>query len=163
MANDFEFYSPTRVIFGRNSQQKVGTLVRQYGGTRVLMVYGGKSALRSGVLDRAEKILAEVGISCWKLGGVVPNPHLSKVYEGIRLGRENCIDFLLAVGGGSVIDTAKAIAYGLAEPDKDVWELYEQGRKMPTGGKHPDHLGGRQRDLQQQRHHQRRNTPEAGL
>ena len=129
MANDFEFYSPTRVIFGRNSQQKVGTLVRQYGGTRVLMVYGGKSALRSGVLDRAEKVLAETGISCWKLGGVVPNPHLSKVYEGIRLGRENGIDFLLAVGGGSVIDTAKAIAYGLAEPDKDVWELYEHTRK----------------------------------
>ena len=96
------------------------------GGRRVLIVYGGKSAVRSGVLDRAENSLAEAGISSRTLGGVVPNPHLDKVYEGIRIGKENSIDFLLAVGGGSVIDTAKAIAYGLAEPEKDVWELYEQ-------------------------------------
>ena len=129
MANDFEFYSPTRVIFGKNSQQRVGELVRQYGGTRVLMVYGGKSALRSGVLERARQNLTQAGISCWALGGVVPNPHLDKVYEGIRMGKENGVDFLLAVGGGSVIDTAKAIAYGLAEPEKDVWELYQHTRK----------------------------------
>lgn len=129
MAYDFEFYSPTRVIFGRNSQQRVGTLVREYGGSRVLIVYGGKSAIRSGVLARARQSLTEAGLSCWELGGVVPNPHLDKVYEGIRIGKENRVDFLLAVGGGSVIDTAKAIAYGLAEPDKDVWELYEHTRK----------------------------------
>ena len=90
----------------------MGALVREYGGTRVLIVYGGKSAVRSGVLDRVENSLAEAGISSWTLGGVVPNPHLDKVYEGIRIGKENSIDFLLAVGGGSVIDTAKAIAYG---------------------------------------------------
>ena len=114
MASNFEFYSPTRVIFGKGTEQRVGALVREYGGTRVLVVYGGKSAIRSGVLDRAEKSLAEAGLSSWTLGGVVPNPHLDKVYEGIRIGRENGIDFLLAVGGGSVIDTAKAIAYGLA-------------------------------------------------
>ena len=129
MASNFEFYSPTRVIFGKGTEQRVGALVREYGGTRVLVVYGGKSAIRSGVLDRAEKSLAEADLSSWTLGGVVPNPHLDKVYEGIRIGRENGIDFLLAVGGGSVIDTAKAIAYGLAEPDKDVWELYEHTRK----------------------------------
>ena len=129
MASNFEFYSPTRVIFGKGTEQRVGALVREYGGTRVLVVYGGKSAIRSGVLDRAEKSLAEAGLSSWTLGGVVPNPHLDKVYEGIRIGRENGIDFLLAVGGGSVIDTAKAIAYGLAELDKDVWELYEHTRK----------------------------------
>ena len=128
MASNFEFYSPTRVIFGKGTEQRVGALVREYGGTRVLIVYGGKSAVRSGVLDRAEKSLAEAGISSWTLGGVVPNPHLDKVYEGIRIGKENSIDFLLAVGGGSVIDTAKAIAYGLAEPEKDVWELYEHTR-----------------------------------
>ena len=110
MASNFEFYSPTRVIFGKGTEQRVGALVREYGGTRVLIVYGGKSAVRSGVLDRAEKSLAEAGISSWTLGGVVPNPHLDKVYEGIRIGKENSIDFLLAVGGGSVIDTAKAIA-----------------------------------------------------
>lgn len=128
MASNFEFYSPTRVIFGKGTEQRVGALVREYGGTRVLIVYGGKSAVRSGVLDRAENSLAEAGISSWTLGGVVPNPHLDKVYEGIRIGKENSIDFLLAVGGGSVIDTAKAIAYGLAEPEKDVWELYEHTR-----------------------------------
>ena len=100
MASNFEFYSPTRVIFGKGTEQRVGALVREYGGTRVLIVYGGKSAVRSGVLDRAEKSLAEAGISSWTLGGVVPNPHLDKVYEGIRIGKENSIDFLLAVGGG---------------------------------------------------------------
>ena len=111
MANNFEFYSPTRVIFGKGTEQRVGALVREYGGTRVLVVYGGKSAIRSGVLDRAEKSLTEAGLSSWTLGGVVPNPHLDKVYEGIRIGRENGIDFLLAVGGGSVIDTAKAVLH----------------------------------------------------
>ena len=114
MASNFEFYSPTRVIFGKGTEQRVGALVREYSGTRVLVVYGGTSASRSGALDRAEKSLAEAGLSSWSLGGVVPNPHLDKVYEGIRIGRENGIDFLLAVGGGSVIDTAKAIAFGLA-------------------------------------------------
>ena len=123
MASNFEFYSPTRVIFGKGTEQRVGALVREYGGTRVLVVYGGKSAIRSGVLDRAEKSLAEAGLSSWTLGGVVPNPHLDKVYEGIRIGRENGIDFLLAVGGGSVIDSAKAIGYGITNPG-DVWDYY---------------------------------------
>ena len=123
MASNFEFYSPTRVIFGKGTEQRVGALVRKYGGTRVLVVYGGKSAIRSGVLDRAEKSLAEAGLSSWTLGGVVPNPHLDKVYEGIRIGRENGIDFLLAVGGGSVIDTAKAIAIGVPY-DGDFWDFF---------------------------------------
>ena len=101
MASNFEFYSPTRVIFGKGTEQRVGALVREYGGTRVLIVYGGKSAVRSGVLDRAEKSLAEAGISSWTLGGVVPNPHLDKVYEGIRIGKENSIDFLLAVAAAA--------------------------------------------------------------
>ena len=128
MASNFEFYSPTRVIFGKGTEQRVGALVREYGGTRVLVVYGGKSAIRSGVLDRAEKSLAESGLSSWTLGGVVPNPHLDKVYEGIRIGRENGIDFLLAVGGGSVIDTAKAIAIGVPY-DGDFWDFFSG--KMP--------------------------------
>lgn len=123
MASNFEFYSPTRVIFGKGTEQRVGALVREYGGTRVLIVYGGKSAVRSGVLDRAEKSLAEAGISSWTLGGVVPNPHLDKVYEGIRIGKENSINFLLAVGGGSVIDTAKAIAIGVPY-DGDFWDFF---------------------------------------
>ena len=123
MASNFEFYSPTRVIFGKGTEQRVGALVREYGGTRVLVVYGGKSAIRSGVLDRAEKSLAEAGLSSWTLGGVVPNPHLDNVYEGIRIGRENGIDFLLAVGGGSVIDTAKAIGMGVPY-DGDFWDFF---------------------------------------
>ena len=127
MASNFEFYSPTRVIFGKGTEQRVGALVREYGGTRVLIVYGGKSAVRSGVLDRAENSLAEAGISSWTLGGVVPNPHLDKVYEGIRIGKENSIDFLLAVGGGSVIDGTKLIAAGLLY-DGDAWEIVLRGR-----------------------------------
>ena len=136
MASNFEFYSPTRVIFGKGTEQRVGALVREYGGTRVLIVYGGKSAVRSGVLDRAENSLAEAGISSWTLGGVVPNPHLDKVYEGIRIGKENSIDFLLAVGGGSVIDTAKAISLG-AKNSVPLWELYsgkaQTQRALPIG------------------------------
>ena len=129
MASNFEFYSPTRVIFGKGTEQRVGALVREYGGTRVLVVYGGKSAIRSGVLDRAEKSLAEAGLSSWTLGGVVPNPHLDKVYEGIRIGRENGIDFLLAVGGGSVIDTAKAIGMGVPY-DGDFWDFFTGKAKI---------------------------------
>ena len=129
MASNFEFYSPTRVIFGKGTEQRVGALVREYGGTRVLIVYGGKSAVRSGVLNRAEKSLAEAGISSWTLGGVVPNPHLDKVYEGIRIGKENSIDFLLAVGGGSVIDTAKAIGMGVLY-DGDFWDFFTGKAKI---------------------------------
>ena len=128
MAFNFEYYSPTRVVFGRGTEQKVGSLIREYGGTRVLVVYGGQSAVRSGLLGRVNAALDEAGLYHTALGGVVPNPHLDKVREGIALGQAEQIDFLLGVGGGSVIDTAKAIAYGLAEPDKDVWDLYEHTR-----------------------------------
>ncbi len=128
MANNFEFYSPTRVVFGRETEQQVGKLVREYGGSRVLIVYGGKSAVRSGLLEKVKAALRQEEIYAAELGGVVPNPHLQKVYEGIQIGKAEQIDFLLAVGGGSVIDTAKAIAYGLAEPETDVWELYAHTR-----------------------------------
>lgn len=134
MASNFEFYSPTRVIFGKGTEQRVGALVREYGGTRVLIVYGGKSAVRSGVLDRAENSLAEAGISSWTLGGVVPNPHLDKVYEGICIGKENSIDFLLAVGGGSVIDTAKGVGMVLAQGSGDL--LQNTGCEVLGRGAH---------------------------
>ena len=132
MANNFEFYSPTRVVFGRDTEQRIGKLIKEYGGTNVLIVYGGQSAIRSGLLALVKNALDEEGIRHLELGGVVPNPHLEKVYEGISLGKENKTDFLLAIGGGSAIDTAKAIGYGLTEPDRDVWELYRRIRK-PTG------------------------------
>lgn len=128
MAHDFEFYAPTKVIFGRDAEMQTGEQAKLYGASRVLIVYGGESAVRSGLLDKVKSALREKNISFAELGGVVPNPRLGRVYEGIRIGREEKTDFLLAVGGGSAIDTAKAIAYGLAEPDQDVWELYAHTR-----------------------------------
>lgn len=134
---NFEFYAPTRVVFGKETERRVGKLVREYGGSRVLIHYGGQSAVRSGLIDRVEKALDEEGIFHVKLGGVVPNPHIGKVYEGIQLARENGVDFILAVGGGSTIDSSKAIAYAMADPDKDVWELYAHERQasgcLPIG------------------------------
>lgn len=129
MAYNFEYFSPTRVIFGKETEKQTGKLIREYGGSRVLVLYGGKSAIRSGLLDLVKESLKEEDLYFHELGGIVPNPHLDKVYEGIEIGKNEGIDFLLAVGGGSVIDTAKAIAYGLGEPEKDVWELYEHTRK----------------------------------
>lgn len=129
MANSFEYFSPTRVIFGKETEKQTGKLIREYGGSRVLVLYGEKSAVRSGLLDLVKESLKEEELYFQELGGIVPNPHLDKVYEGIEIGKNEGIDFLLAVGGGSVIDTAKAIAYGLGEPEKDVWELYEHTRK----------------------------------
>lgn len=128
MANNFNYYSPAEIVFGRGAQTQVAAHVQKYGGTRVLVVYGSQRVVKSGLLDSIIQPMEQAGIRCFTLGGVVPNPHLSKVYEGIEIGKQEGIDFLLAVGGGSAIDTAKAIGYGLAEPDKDVWELYESKR-----------------------------------
>ena len=128
MANNFNYYSPTEIVFGRGAQTQVAAHVQKYGGTRVLVVYGSQRVVKSGLLDSIIQPMEQASIKCFTLGGVVPNPHLSKVYEGIEIGKREGIDFLLAVGGGSAIDTAKAIGYGLAEPDKDVWELYESKR-----------------------------------
>ena len=124
MAYNFEFYAPTRVIFGKGTVEQVGSLVKEQGCSKVLIHYGGNSAVRSGLIDRVKKSLDEAGVSYVTLGGVVPNPHLSKVREGIELCKKEGVDFMLPVGGGSVIDSAKAIAYGLANPDIDVWEFY---------------------------------------
>ncbi|MCD8152521.1 MAG: iron-containing alcohol dehydrogenase, partial [Clostridiales bacterium] len=126
---NFDYYTPTEVVFGKGTENRTGELVRKYGGSKVLLHYGGGSVVRSGLLDRIKKSLQESGIGCVELGGVVPNPHLAKVYEGIELCKKENVDFILAVGGGSVIDSCKAIAYGLAEPEYDVWELYEHTRK----------------------------------
>ena len=106
---DFNFYTPTQVVFGRQSEEKLGDLVKKYGGTKVLVHYGGGSAKRSGLLDKLFGLLQEAGIPFVELGGVVPNPLLSKVKEGIELCRKEKVDFILAVGGGSVIDSSKAI------------------------------------------------------
>ena len=129
MIKDFNYYAPTRVVFGRDSEKQLAQLIRQYGGTRVLVHYGGGSARRSGLLGRAFNTLREAGISFVELGGVVPNPLLSKVNEGIELCRREQVDFILAVGGGSVIDSAKAIGYGVGY-DGDVWDFWA-GKATP--------------------------------
>ena len=133
---DFQLYTPTKVVFGRNAEAQVGDLVKAQNAKKVLIHYGGGSVIRSGLLDRVKASLDNAGISYVELGGVVPNPRLSLVYKGIALAKSEGVDFILAVGGGSAIDSAKAIAYGLAE-DADVWELYAHTRTatacLPVG------------------------------
>ena len=129
MMKDFNFYAPTRVVFGRESEAKLPELIKQYGGTKVLVHYGGGSARRSGLLDKVEQMLREAGIDFVELGGVVPNPLLSKVKEGIALCRREGVDFILAVGGGSVIDSSKAIGYGVPY-EGDVWDFWDN-RAVP--------------------------------
>jgi len=128
MNGDFTLYTPTKVVFGHDAEQKTGALVKSFGGSCALIHYGGGSVVRSGLLQRVEASLDEAGVRHVALGGVVPNPRLEKVYEGVALAKQNGVDFILAVGGGSVIDSAKAIAYALAEPEYDVRELYEHTR-----------------------------------
>ena len=128
---NFNFYAPTQVVFGKNAEAQVGELVKAQHCKKVLVHFGGNSAKKSGLLDRVCASLDKAGIQYVTLGGVVPNPRLSKVREGIELCQKEGVDFLLAVGGGSVIDSCKAIGYGLAN-DCDVWDLYE-GKAAPTG------------------------------
>ena len=120
---DFNYYAPTEVVFGEQSEEQVAALVKKYGGTKVLVHYGGKSAERSGLLDKICGLLDESGVPYVKLGGVVPNPRLSLAKKGIELCRQEGVDFILAVGGGSVIDSSKCIAYGVCM-EGDVWDLY---------------------------------------
>ncbi len=127
---DFNFYAPTRVVFGHDSEEKLPQLIQQYSGGKVLVHYGGGSAKRSGLLDKVFKMLSDAGISYVELGGVVPNPLLSKVKEGIELCRKEHVDFILAVGGGSVIDSSKAIGYGV-DYSGDVWDFWD-GKAVPS-------------------------------
>ena len=121
--NNFNFYSPTQFIFGRERENETGKYVNRFGGSRVLIHYGSGSVVKSGLLDRVKKSLNEAGIWHTELGGVVPNPRSGLVYQGINIVKTNNIDFVLAVGGGSVIDSAKAIALG-ALYEGDFWDFY---------------------------------------
>lgn len=123
--SSFTYYAPTKVVFGSGTADQAGALVKEQNPNKVLIHYGGQSAVKSGLIDRIKKSLNDENIPYEELGGVVPNPHLGKVYEGIDLCRKEGIDFILAVGGGSVIDSAKTIAYGLAN-DNDVWDFYDK-------------------------------------
>jgi len=133
---DFKYFTPTKVLFGKNTEDKVAELIQEFGGKKVLIHYGGGSVIRSGLMQRVTDKLDAAGISYVKLGGAVPNPHLSLVYEGIELCKKEGVDFLLAVGGGSAIDSAKAIGYGLMN-EGDVWDFYDYKRQakasMPLG------------------------------
>ena len=134
----FVYYAPTKVVFGPDTASETGKLVKEQGATKVLIHYGSERVKKSGLVPMIEKELEAVGIGYVELGGVVPNPHLSKVYEGIELCRKEGVDFILSVGGGSVIDSAKAIGYGLAdETEGDVWDFYEHTRQasacLPIG------------------------------
>ena len=132
----FQYYTPTQVIFGKGAESRTAELIRAFGGSKVLIHYGGGSVVRSGLLKRVTDSLEAAGISYVTLGGAVPNPRLSLVYEGVELCRKEGVDFLLAVGGGSAIDSAKAIGYGVAN-EGDVWDFYDYRRKaagcLPLG------------------------------
>lgn len=127
---DFIYSAPTKVVFGRGAEEHVGELARENGGTNVLVHFGGKSALESGLVGRICRSLENAGIKFETLGGVVPNPRLSKVEEGIAICREKEIDMVIAAGGGSVIDSAKAIAMG-TRADRPVWDFYS-GKAEPN-------------------------------
>ena len=120
---DFTWQLPTRFVFGRGAEKYAGRETAAQGGTRALIVYGGGSAVRSGLIGRVASSLEEAGITHVELGGVKPNPRDTLVYRGIELARGEGVDFVLAVGGGSVIDTAKAISHGLCY-DGDFWDLF---------------------------------------
>lgn len=121
---NFNFYAPTFFAFGKGRESDCGELVKKFGGSKVLIHYGGGSVVRSGLLDRVTDSLEKAGVKFIKLGGVMPNPRSGLVYEGIKLCREEKVDFILAVGGGSTIDSAKAIAAGVVY-DGDFWDFYQ--------------------------------------
>ncbi|MBR3689675.1 MAG: iron-containing alcohol dehydrogenase, partial [Eggerthellaceae bacterium] len=127
---NFEFCSPTQFVFGRAAEEKVGAKLAERGAKRVLLHYGGQSAHRSGLLGRIRASLDASGIEYVELGGVRPNPEITLVREGVRLAKQSAVDWVLAIGGGSVIDSAKAIANG-ACIEGDVWELFETKRPNP--------------------------------
>ncbi|MCR4947582.1 MAG: iron-containing alcohol dehydrogenase [Treponema sp.] len=133
---DFKYFTPTKVLFGKNTEEKVAELVQEFGGKKVLIHYGGGSVIRSGLMQKVTDKLDAAGISYVKLGGAVPNPRLSLVYEGIELCKKEGLDFILALGGGSAIDSAKAIGYGVMN-DGDVWDLYDYKKQakacLPLG------------------------------
>lgn len=133
---DFRFYAPTYFVFGKKSEESTGELIRKFGGSRVLLHYGGGSVVKNGILHRIISVLERENIPFVELGGVMPNPRSGLVYKGIELCRREKVDFILAVGGGSVIDSAKAIAAGTVY-EGDFWDFYRYGWKfqkaLPVG------------------------------
>ena len=133
--NNFTFYSPTYFVFGKEEENNVGKYVKRFGGSKVLIHYGGGSVVRTGLLDRVKNSLTAEGLSFVELGGVKPNPRSGLVYEGIELCRKEKVDFVLAVGGGSTIDSSKAIAAGTVY-EGDFWDFYcgkQVTKALPVG------------------------------
>jgi alcohol dehydrogenase YqhD (iron-dependent ADH family) len=130
--NDFVFCSPTRLIVGKDAELQTGKWIKEYGGTKVLVHHDSAYTKQSGLVDRVIGSIKEAGIGVVELGGVVPNPRLALVYEGIDLCRKEGVDFIIAIGGGSVIDSAKAIAFGLKYKG-DVWDLFVEDNGVVRG------------------------------
>lgn len=129
--DNFTFYSPTYFVFGKNTENQTGHYVKRFGGTKVLIHYGGGSVVRSGLLDRVKASLDKEDIKYVELGGVQPNPRSGLVYQGIELCKKEGVDFVLAVGGGSAIDSSKAIAAGVLY-DGDFWDFYDGAKNIET-------------------------------
>ena len=162
---NFEFVSPTHFVFGRGAEEQVGEKLAAAGAKRVLVHFGGGSAVASGLIDRVGASLDAAGIEHLELGGVRPNPEITLVREGVRLCKEANVDWVLAVGGGSVIDSAKAIANG-ACVEGDVWELFETKATRPRCAAHcrgAHHPGRRQRGVEEHGYFQRRAGPQNRL
>ena len=126
----FEFYCPTEIVFGKGAESKAADKIKKHGGSKVFVVYGGGSVVKSGLLAKIEKELTEAGLGFKALGGVKPNPRVALAREGVKQALDFGADFVLGVGGGSVIDTAKAIAHGIANPDIDIWEFWAGRAKV---------------------------------
>lgn len=126
----FQFYSPTRFYFGKNAEENIGKALKSDGAKKVLLHYGKGSVVRSGLLDRAKKQLESTGIPYAELGGAVPNPHEDLVIEGAALCKKESVDYVLALGGGSALDSAKAIAVLAANPDSTLWQFYNKEKKV---------------------------------
>lgn len=127
--DNFQFYSPTEFIFGKETESQAGEMIKKYGGTKVLLHYGSKSAVKSGLIDRVKEVLTESNIPFVELGGVKPNPRDTLIYKGIEICRKEGIDLILSVGGGSCIDSSKAIALGVPY-DGDFWDFYGTGKTV---------------------------------
>ena len=128
--NNFVYHSPTEVIFGKGTENETAGLIKKYGGSRVFIVYGGGSIVKSGLLAKIREQLESAGLAAYEFGGAKPNPLLSHAREGVKKALEFNADFILAIGGGSSIDTAKAIAHGAAAPDTDIWEFWMKEKSV---------------------------------